>query len=580
MRVLFGDCTFDSEARTLVRGDENVRLSGKAFQLLELLLAARPNPMSKSDLFARLWPDTFVSEANLASLVKEIRAAIGDDARAPRFVRTVHRFGYAFSAPVTETPERSGIESIAVLPFANRSGNADLDYLADGLAESLINTLASIEGLRVAPRASSFRYRDANLGIVRRELNVRAALTGRVRVVADAVNLQVELIDLAKDAQLWGRQFQAPIRGIFTLEEELSRDVVTALRLRVTGETDRRLRKRYTESASAYQLYLKGRHHWNRRTAEGIERAIFFFESAIGADGAYAPAYSGLADCYIALASRDLYPSLQLMPKAETAARRALELDAELAEAHASMGAIHEVFHWKWERAQEEYLTALRLNPGYVTARLWYALALAHRGRIADALAQMSVAAESDPLSFMVNANTAVVHYLGRAYDEAEELCHRALEINPHHEPAHFTLGLAHQQRGRFDNARAELEKALGISRGEPHVVAALGALERSRARLDALAELSLTRDVSPVHFATVHVALGENDQALEWLERALEARSGWLVYLATEPRFDALRGDERFSVILSRVDGEGSPPDGARLVQPEVVLRRLRGSG
>lgn len=561
MRVLFGDCVFDSDARTLACGGEPVRISGKAFQLLELLIAARPNPIAKADLFARLWPDTFVSEANLASLIKEIRQATGDDARAPRFVRTVHRFGYAFSAPATETPEKSGIDSVAVLPFANRSGNPDLDYLADGLAESLINTLASIEGLRVAPRASSFRYRDADLGVVRRELNVRAALTGRVRIVGDAVNLQVELIDLVKDDQLWGRQFQAPLRGIFALEEELSRDVVTALRLRITGETDRRLRKRYTENSGAYQLYLKGRHHWNRRTAEGIERAIFFFESAIDADAAYAPAYSGLADCYIALASRDLYPPLQLMPKADAAARRALDLDAELAEAHASMGAIHEVFHWRWEQAQEEYLTALRLNPGYVTARQWYALALAHRGRISEALAQIEVASESDPLSFMLNASTAVIHYLGRAWDEADDFCHRALEINPHHEPAHFTLGLAHQQRGRFDDARAEFEKALAISRGEPHVVAALGALERSRARLEALSELSLTRDVSPVHFATVHVALGEFDEALRWLERAVEVRSGWLVYLATEPRFDPLRGEERFAAILDRMALDGLQP-------------------
>jgi TolB-like protein/tetratricopeptide (TPR) repeat protein len=544
MRLLFGDCTFDSAARTLVRGGEPVRLSGKAFQLLELLLTARPNPIDKAALFAKLWPDTFVSEANLASLVKEIRAAIGDDARAPRFVRTVHRFGYAFSAPVTETPEKSAIDSIAVLPFANRSGNPDLDYLTDGLAESLINTLASIDGLRVAPRASAFRYREDDLASVRRELNVRAALTGRIRVTGDVVNLQVELIDLTRDAQLWGRQFQSPLRGIFSLEEELSRDVVTALRVRVTGETDRRLRKRYTESAAAYQLYLKGRHHWNRRTAEGIERAIFFFESAIDADAAYAPAYSGLADCYIALASRDLYAPLQLMPKADSAARRALELDAELAEAHASMGAIHEVFDWNWERAQEEYVTALRLNPGYVTARQWYALALAHRGRIAEALAQIQVASDADPLSFVLNATIAVIHYLGRDYDAAEEFCHRALEINPHHEPAHFTLGLAHQQRGRFDEARASLEKALSISRGEPHVVAALGALDvtTARVRLEQLSELSLTRDVSPVHFATVHVALGEFDAAIAWLERAVAARSGWLVYLPMEPRFDTLR--------------------------------------
>ena len=543
MKLIFGDNIFDSDARTLMRDGEPAHLSNKSFQLLELLLASRPNPIAKEELFAKLWPDTFVSEANLASLIKEIRAAIGDDARASRFVRTVHRFGYAFSGAVTETPERNAIDSIAVLPFANRSGHADLDYLTDGLAESLINMLTTVEELRVAPRASSFRYRDADLAAVRRELNVRAVLTGRIRAVGDAVSLQVELIDVARDAQLWGRQFQAPMRGILALEEELSREVLTALQQRISGETDRRLRRRYTENAAAYQLYLKGRHHWNRRTADGIERAIFFFESAIDADAAYAPAYSGLADCYIALASRDLHPPLQLMPKAEAAARRALELDGELPEAHASMGAIHEVFHGNWERAQEEYLTALRLNPGYVIARVWYALALAHRARFSDALAQMEVAIASDPLSFTLNANAAVIHYLARDYDAAEELCHRALEINPHHEPAHFTLGLAHEQRGRFDEARAELEKALTISRGEPHVVAALGHLEKSRARLEQLAELSLTRDVSAVHFATIHVALGELDEAMRWLDRAAEDRSGWLVYLRTEPRFDPLRG-------------------------------------
>jgi TolB-like protein/Tfp pilus assembly protein PilF len=554
MRLLFGDCTFDSDSRTLTRNGESVHMTGKAFQLLELLLAARPNPIEKTELFSKLWPDTFVSEANLASLIKEIRAAIGDDARAPHFVRTVHRFGYAFSGTVTETPERNTIDSIAVLPFANRSGLTDLDYLADGLAESLINTLTTIDGLRVAPRGSSFRYTEDDLPALRRELKVRAALTGRIRVAGDVVHLQVELNDLVRDAQLWGRQFHAPLNGIFALQEELSRDVVTALQFRITGETDRRLRKRWTGNAAAYQLYLKGRHHWNRRTVEGIERAIFFFESAIDTDASYAPAYSGLADCYIALASRDLYPPLQLFPKAETAARRALELDAELAEAHASMGAIHEVFHWRWDRAQEEYATALQLNPGYVTARQWYALALAHRGRFSEGLAQMQVAAENDPLSFMLNANIAVIHYLARDYERAEELCQRALEINPHHEPAHFTLGLVQQQRGRRDEARASLEKALSISRGEPHAVAALGALDADASALGRLAELSLTRDVSPVHFATVHTALGETERALEWLEGAEAARSGWLVYLRTEPRFDALRGNARFEELVSRL--------------------------
>ncbi|HEU4886852.1 MAG TPA: winged helix-turn-helix domain-containing protein [Thermoanaerobaculia bacterium] len=437
MRLWFGDCTFDSAARTLQRAGEDVRISGKAFQLLELLLAARPNPIAKQELFAKLWPDTFVSDANLASLIKEIRQALGDDAKAPRYIRTVHRFGYGFNGAATDM------------------NSADVNS-AD------VNS---------APRPATVR------------------------------------------------DF-----------------------------------KRYTHDAATYQLYLKGRHHWNRRTVEGITRAIGFFEAAIARDATYAPAFAGLADSYIALASRDLEPPLQLFPKAETAARRALELDAELAEAHASMAAIHEVFHWDWPRAEGEYLAALRLNPGYVTARQWYALGLAHHARFVDALAQMTTASESDPLSFILNANHAVVHYLARGYDAAEELCHRALEINPHHEPSHFTLGLARQQRGRVADAKASLEKALAISHGEPHVMAALSALERDRARLDQLSALARTRHVSDVHFATIHVALDEKESALACLERAEGARSGWLVYLATEPRFDALRGERRFTELLARI--------------------------
>jgi TolB-like protein/Tfp pilus assembly protein PilF len=557
MRLLFGDCALDADSRTLQRGGKDVRLSGKAFQLLELLLAARPNPVAKEVLIAALWPDAFVSDANLAGLVKEIRAAIGDDARQPRYVRTVHRFGYAFAAAVTEAGEQTAIDSVAVLPFANRSGLAELDYLADGLAESLLNTLAGVEGLRVAPRASSFRYDAENLAAVRRDLRVRAAVTGVVRATGERLQLQAELVDLVKDAHLWGRQFHAPLRDIVALGDELSSEVLAALRVRARG------RKRYTESAEAYQHYLKGRHHWNRRTAEGIERAIFYFEAAIERDAAYAPAWSGLADCYIALASRDVLPPLQLYPKAEAAARRALELDPELAGAHASMAAIHELFHWRWEDSERESAEALRLNPGYVTARQWYALALAHRGRFAEAVTHMGAALESDPLSFMLNGSMAVVHYLARNYDAAEEACVRSLEINPHHEPAHFTLGLSHQQRSRVAEAHAELEKALAISRGEPHAVAALGALEAgegdvaaARRRLADLEAASLTRHVSPLHAATIHAALGEHDAAFTLLERAATERSGWLVYLPTEPRFDVLRGDARFAALVAMMAG------------------------
>ncbi len=316
MRLLFGDCRFDAESRTLERGGTMVRITAKAFQLLELLLAARPNPIAKEELFTRLWPDTFVSDANLAGLVKEIRASIGDDARAPRYVRTVHRFGYAFSGGVTQAPERTAIDSIAVLQFANVSGVKDLEYLAEGMAESLINTLASIDGLRVAPRASSFRYSDKDLSALRQHLNVRSAVIGGVGMSGERLVLHVELVDLVKVAHVWGAQLEAKSGDILALQNDLSSGIIAALRLRQPSQ-------RYAKNAEAYQLYLKGRHHWNRRTGEGIERAIFYFQSAIDGDTIYAPAYSGHADCYVALASRDLHPPRQLYPKAEAAARYA-----------------------------------------------------------------------------------------------------------------------------------------------------------------------------------------------------------------------------------------------------------------
>lgn len=563
MRLQFGDCTFDPDARKVECSGNDVHLSAKAFQLLGILLDARPNPISKETLFEKLWPDTFVSEANLASLIKEIRSALRDDARDPRFIRTAHRFGYAFIAPATELPGPSRpIDSVAVLPFSNASGDPNLDYLSEGVSENLINALAALPGIRVTPRGTSSRYRgrEGELSLLRRELNVRAIVTGRIRLHGGELDVQAEITDLTREAQLWGRQFRATREDIAHLQHELSREIAAALELRMSGDAERRLQRRYSTNSEAYQLYLRGRHHWNRRTLEGIERGIFYFQSAIDADRDYAPAYSGLADCYIALASRDLFPPGQLYPKAEAAAMRALAVDPELAEAHASIAAINEIFRWNWREAEREFLEAIRLNPSYVTARQWYGLALAHQRRFNEALRQLAVASESDPLSFMLNSNIATVQYLARDFAQAIDYCRRAIEINPHHEPSHFTLGLALEQSGERGEAATELEKALAISRGEPHVVAALGHLEAAddraaaKGRLARLMELTTTRHVSPLHFATIHLALGDVDEAFECLRRAVELRSGWLVHLATEPRFDPHRDDERFAAIVREV--------------------------
>ncbi|HVT03115.1 MAG TPA: winged helix-turn-helix domain-containing protein [Thermoanaerobaculia bacterium] len=560
MRLQFGDCTFDSEARTLRRLGADVRLSGKAFQLLETLLQARPKVLSKEELFSRIWPDTFVSEANLAGLVKEVRAAIGDAARAPRYIRTAHRFGYAFSGEVAELAgERKRLDSVAVLPFTNLSGNPDYDFLVEGAAESLINTLAAVDGLRVTPRSTSFRYRgrEGELSILRSELNVSAIITGRLRLAGERVNLQVEVIDIARDTQLWGRQFDGAASRVLELNDDVGREVTVALG-RSAPPAAPHSRARYAANNEAYQLYLKGRHHWNRRTLEGIERGIFYFQSAIDADAGFAPAYSGLADSYIALASRDLFPPAQLFPKAETAANKALEIDAELPEAHASIAAINDVFHWNWPAARGAFETALRLNPSYVTARAWYAQALGNRGEFEPAQQQFAIALENDPLSVMLNTSIGSVHYLAGKNDQAVTYLLRALEINPHHEPAHFILGLVHQEEARTAEAARELERSYAISHGEPHSVAALGHLgaklgdhAEAGKRIIELTELASTRHVSPVHFATILAGLGDLDGAFTWLEKAVEERSGWLTYVRREPRFRELRKDGRWAAVM-----------------------------
>lgn len=564
MRLQFGDCLFDTNARTLERSGGEVRLSGKAFQLLEILIEERPEVVAKEELFRRIWPDTFVSDANLATLVKEVRAATGDDARSPHLIRTAHRVGYAFTAPVQELPpEPRSIDSVAVLPFTNLTGDAGLDYLSDGLAESLINALSTATSVRVVPRGTSFRYRgrEEEVDTLRAELNARALVTGRLRIRDGGLNVQIDVTDLPRSAQIWGGQFTDDASNIHRLEEALARELFSALRLHLSGDGERRLRKRYASDAETYQLYLRGRHHWNRRTLEGIERGIFYFQAAIERDPRFAPAYCGLADSYVALASRDLLPPVELFPKAEALAARAIELDPDLSEAHASCGAIHEVFRWNWRDSEASYREALRLNPSYVTARTWYALALAHQGRISEALAQMNIAIESDPLSFTINTQFGVVQYLGREYEDAATHFIKALDINPHYEAAHFMLGLVREQQGRHDDAEAELGKSQAISRGEPHAEAALGHLAAIRGETavatrhaERLRELAQSRHVSPVHFATVEIGTGDRDAAFASLERAVQSRSGWLVYLKTEPRFDPLRDDPRFAPLLRSV--------------------------
>ena len=461
------------------------------------------------------------------------------------------------------------IDSVAVLPFVNASGDSNTEYLSDGITEGIINNLSQLPNLRVIARTTVFRYKgkEADPQKVGQDLRVRAVLSGRLVQRGDIVAVQAELVDVANGSQLWGGQYHRKAMDVFALQEDLSKEISGRLRLRLTGEEKQRLTKRYTENTEAYQLYLKGRYLWNKRTEEGFRKGIEFFQQASQKDPSYALAYSGLADCHSLLAVWDFVPPKQSYPRAKEAALKALELDDTLAEAHASLAMIKTYYDWDWSGAEKEFRRAIELNPSYATAHMWYGEALGWRGRLEEAIAEEKRALELDPLSLIVNLVVADQFYLAREYDQAIEQYRKTLELDPNFVPAHWGLGGAYLQKSMYKEATTEFEEALGISPGNTLALAGLGhaygvAGRRAGAQkvLEQLSELSKQEYISAVYRATIYVGLGEKNKAFEWLEKAYEDRSiGGVVYgIKVDPVYDPLRSDPRFADLLPRV---GLPP-------------------
>ncbi len=460
------------------------------------------------------------------------------------------------------------IDSVAILPFANVGGDSNTEYLSDGITESIISNLSQLPNLRVMARSTVFRYKgkDADPQKVGQDLHVRAVLTGRLLERGDTLIVQAELVDASQGSQLWGGQYSHKLADLLTLQEELSKDISEKLRLRLTGDEKKRLVKRYTENTEAYQLYLKGRYYWNKRTEAGFKKAIEHFQKAIDKDANYAVAYAGAADAHILLGS-PMYGVLaprQTYPKAKEAARKALEIDDALAEAHTSLAQAARNYDWDWITAEKEFKRAIELNPNYATAHQWYAVYLATLGRHEEAIPEIQRALQIDPLSLAINADAGRILNYARQYDKAVEQLRKTLELEPNFFQAHRLLGLAYQQKGMFAEAIAELQMAVH-SEGSPPVVADLGnalavAGKRDEAQkvLRELAELSKQRYVSAYDVAIIFAGLGENEKVLQWLEKAFEERATGLVHLNVESRLDGLRSDPRFQDLLRRI---GLPP-------------------
>ena len=458
-------------------------------------------------------------------------------------------------------------DSLAVLPFTyvnpdpNVMADPDREYLSDGITETIINHLSQLPNLRVIPSTTVFHYKgkETDPQAVGRELGVRTVLTGRIIQRGDNLTVRTELVDVENNRQLWGEQYNRKISDLLALQGEIAKEISEKLRLRWLTRTDRQqITRNYTENTEAYQLYLKGRYYWNKRSSDRLSKAAVFFEEAIEKDPNYALAYSGLADSYSVpqnpLAPRDR------MPKAKAAAMKALELDDTLAEAHSSLGNVKHLYDWDFAGAEREFKRAIELDPNYASAHQFYALLLMSLERWPEANDQIKRALELDPLSLIINSSAGRILYAERRYDEASEQLRKTLELDPNFARAHFFLGQVYQQEGMNEQAIAEFQKALQLDvnqyllAGLGYAYATSGKRDEAMKVLDQLKDLSKQRYGSAFGIAMIHLGMGEKDQAFEWLEKAYQERSEGLSWLAVEPRLDSVRADPRMADLIKRV--------------------------
>jgi len=459
---------------------------------------------------------------------------------------------------------RAAIESIAVMPFVNSSGNSDVEYLSDGMTDMLITNLSQLPQLSVKARSSVFRYKgkDASPQQIGKELNVQAILNGRVVQRGNDLTLHIELVDAQTETALWSGDYNRSMTNLATLQSEIARDVSRKLRLRLSGADEQKLAKNYTANAEAYQLYLKGRYHVLKATRSDIQTSISYFQQATDLDPSYALAYVGLADGYRALTLGGEMSPTEYMPKAKATAQKAIEIDDSLAEAHAVLGFIIFWYDWDWSAAENQFKRALELDPNSADAHLSYAHLLSNTGRRAEAVAEAKRARELDPLNLRTSALEGQFLLHAGRIDEALERLQKTFELDPNYYLAHQFASSAYIEKGMYGEAVAEAQKARDFSGGRSHPMMFLGyALAKSgkraeaRGLLEGLLKLSTESYVPPYFVALVYNGLGERDDALAWLERGFEQRDPFMTFLTVEPKWNNLRSDPHFQDLLQRMN-------------------------
>ena len=466
------------------------------------------------------------------------------------------------AAIVYFTRPGEAIDSLAVMPFVNVSGDPTTEYLSDGLSDSIIDSLSQLPSLkRVIARYSVLRYKGKQTDpqAVGRELNVRAVLMGQVIQRGDDLSISVELVDVRDNRHLWGAQYNRKLADALAVQQEISREITDQLRLKLTGEEQRHLTRRDPSNPEAYQFYLKGRYYWNRRTTEPVKKAMEQFREAADRDPNYALAYAGLADCYLVQEAYSGGTTSETIPKAKAFAERALQLDSSLAEAHASLGNAYDQL-WQWEQAEQEFKRAIELDPNYPTAHHWYSLYLRNVGRFDEALREIKRAQELDPLSVVIASNLAMTYLVVGDVNSSIEQSKRIIDLDPNFPRG--DLGVAYLTQGRYSEAIAEFQKAVDLSnRRARRPLRNLGYVcGISGKRTEALAILRELQGKYEQHqalgadVAAVYVGLGEKDQAFVWLDKDFQARSFALPRIRWEPPFDSLRSDARHADLLRRM--------------------------
>jgi TolB-like protein/DNA-binding winged helix-turn-helix (wHTH) protein/Tfp pilus assembly protein PilF len=584
---------------------QEITLTPRAFDVLVFLARHSGRVVEKQELFDSVWRSSFVSDNALTKVIKEIRQALRDPADQPRYIETVPKRGYRFIAGVNTQPtilngttqdiqqvvhqrKRDGgqwtyliiscaglvllglagfaymklkslpdsappIGSIAVLPFENASKAEDLEYLSDGITEQLINSLSRQRRLRVTPRTSVFYYKDrrADPRTIGRTLNVRSVLTGKIVLRGEMLTIQTELIDVERQAQIWGEQYTRPLADLFKVPDSIAREIITNLRFQLPDREQ--LTRYHTNNSDAYRWYLQGHFYWNKRTVKDLEKSIECFSRAVAADPNYGMAFAALANAYSQLANYGGAPPREAMPKAKEAVLKALTLDERLSEAHNALGFILMCYDFEFGAAEREFKRAIELDPNNAMAHQFYGNLLMYLGRSEEASGQYALALELDPLSLILNRMYGESLFYARRYDAAVAQYKKTLDLDVNFASAHFSLSVAHQLQGHYPEAVEEFAKSQELINQQLLATRAREGFARGGWK-GYLQVMTRTEDLPGYTVAAFHTSLGENDKAVAKLEQAYERREHFVIWTKVDPRLDPLRGDPRFQRLLERI--------------------------